>query len=398
MAKKKRANGEGSIFRRPNGLWCGLITAGRDPATGKLKRMSFSGRTRAEVQVKIAKALADLQAGTAVLPTKLTVGQWLDCWLEEYKKPSLRPTTFDSYEAMVRCHLKPAIGHIPLKDLRPEHLQRLYNDELAEGTSPRTVRYIHAVIHQALRQAVKNQLVGRNVAEATTLPAEERKEIHPLTLEQVNQLLASIQQDRLYPAILLELATGLRRGELLALRWQDVDLRAGTLTVRRNLVRIRNHDGGGAKTRLVFQEPKTPQSRRTIPIPEDVVAELKRHKARQNQEKLLLGQAYQDNDLVFCLEDGRPLDPRNFTRHFDALLEKAGLPHIRFHDCRHTFATALLELGEHPKVVQHILGHSRIAMTLDTYSHASLDLEKRAMARLNEALRERKVPSQAEGN
>lgn len=138
---------------------------------------------------------------------------------------------------------------------------------------------------------------------------------------------------------------------------------------------------------LVFQEPKTSQSRRTIPIPEDALEELKRHKARASQEKLLLGQAYQDHGLVFCLPDGRPLEPRNFTRHFDRMLEEAGLPHIRFHDARHTFATLMLELGESPKTVQTMLGHSRIAMTMDLYSHVSLELEKKATARLNAALR-----------
>lgn len=396
---KRRGNGEGCISRRKDGTWCAVITVGRKE-NGKPKQRFFYGRTRQEVAEKLNKALADIQQGTYVEPSRLTVGNWLDTWLNEYKKPEVRPTTWDSYEYTSRVHIKPAIGALKLKDLRPEQLQHLYNEKVKAGLSATTVRYIHAVMHQALEQAVKNGLLVRNVSEATTLPRQVKKEIHPLTLDQVRRLFQAMEEDRLFPAIYLELATGLRRGELLGLRWQDVDLKAGTLTVRQELVRIRNHDAqeGERKTRLIFQEPKTATSRRTIPIPEDALAELKRWKARQNEEKLLLGPAYEDNGLVFCAEDGRPLDPRSFTKHFDRMLKRAGLPHIRFHDARHTFATLMLELGEHPKVVQQMLGHSRIAMTLDTYSHVSLDLERQAAARLNEVLKKEKAPSTAEGN
>jgi integrase len=173
------------------------------------------------------------------------------------------------------------------------------------------------------------------------------------------------------------------------LRWRDLDLGTGLLKVRQTLVRVGNHDAtnGGRKTRLIFQEPKTNPSRRTIPIPEDIIEELKRHKAQQAQEKLLMGQAYEDYGLVFCQANGQPIDPRNFTRYFERLLKQAGLPHIRFHDGRHSFATLMLELGESPKVVQTMLGHTKIATTLDIYSHVSLDLEKKAAARLNAVLR-----------
>ncbi|TDA67706.1 MAG: site-specific integrase [Clostridia bacterium] len=391
----KRGNNEGSVTQRSDGRWQGAVTTGRDPATGKLKRVFFYGATREEAARKVTAALAEVQRGTFVEPTKLTVGQWLETWLVEYKKTELRPTTWDSYEITARVHIKPAVGELKLKDLRPEHLQRLYNEKAKAGLSPKTVTYIHTVIHGALGQAVKNGLVIRNVAEATTLPRKVKKEIRPLTLEEVKQLFDAIEQDRLFPAIYLELATGLRRGELLGLRWQDVNLKAGTITVKQGLVRVRNHEAqeGERKTMLVFQELKTATARRTIPIPEDVLAELKRWKARQNEEKLALGQGYRDNGLVFCAEDGQPLDPRSFTRHFDQMLKCAGLPHIRFHDARHTFATMMLELGESPKVVQQMLGHSQIAVTLDIYSHVSLDLERKAAARLNEVLKKEKAPS-----
>lgn len=388
MPKKKRGAGEGSISQRPDGRWMAQMTIGRK-ADGKPRRLTFYGKTRREAADKLTAALGDARKGTLVEPNQMTVAQWLTIWLEEYKKNRIKPTTWDSYEVQVRRHLITALGGMRLKDLRAEHLQRLYNEKLSAGLKPRSVRYIHHVIHSALDQAVKNQLVASNVGEAVELPADKRFEIKPLSLEETKQLLASTKEDRLYPAILLEFSTGLRRGELLALRWSDVDFKQGVLRVNRVLVRISNRGPEAqTKTQLTFQEPKTAASRRSVPIPDHALAELKRHKTRQRRERLLVGEAYRDQDLVFCREDGQPLDPRNFTRRFDRMLAQAGVPHIRFHDARHTFATLLLELGEHPKVVQQLLGHARIATTLDTYSHVSLDLEKRAAAKLDDALKE----------
>jgi integrase len=301
---------------------------------------------------------------------------------------------------MIRCHLKPALGHIALKDLRPDQVQRLYNDKRDARLSSRTVRYLHMILHGALKQAMKNQLVMRNVSEATTPPARKTRKMRPLTLAQVNQFLAAVKEDRLFPAIFLALGTGLRRGELLALRWSDIDLNAGVLHVRQALIRVGNYDAsaGDRKTRLIFQEPKTEESRRTIPVPADIIEALTHHKARQAQERLLFGEAYDDQGLVFCQVTGQPIDPRNFTRSFTRLLQQAGVPHIRFHDGRHTFATLMLELGEAPKTVQTMLGHTKIATTLDIYSHVSLDLEKRAAARLNAALQGGLSSSGTRGN
>jgi integrase len=205
----------------------------------------------------------------------------------------------------------------------------------------------------------------------------------------VQQFLDAVREDRLFRAFFLEIGTGLRRGELLGFRWRDVDLEAEVVHVRQTLVRVGNHDAtvSNPKTRLIFQEPKTEQSRRTIPIPAAIIEELKCHKARQAEEKLLIGKAYEDHGLVFCRANDRPIDPRNFTRHFERLLQRAGLPRIRFHDTRHTFATLMLELGEAPKVVQSMLGHTKISTTLDIYSHVSLDLERQAAAKLNALLR-----------
>lgn len=386
---KRRGNHEGSIVRRGDGRWMAMMTIGRDPATGKLQRVALYGKTRQAVADKLSQALSDRSRGTFVAPHKLTVGEWLDTWLRDYKEPKLRPISYDSYAMLIRLHIKPALGHVPLKDLRPDQVQRLYNAKRDAGLSPRTIRYIHTVLHGALKQAMKTQLVGRNVTEATELPSGKTRTMRPLTLEQVQQFLAAVRDDRLFAAVFLALGTGLRRGELLGLRWQDLDLDAGVLHVRQTLVRVGNHEGGTGdrKTRLIFQAPKTEQSRRVIPIPGQIIETLRRHKARQAEERLLLGEAYEDQGLVFCQANGRPIDPRNFTRSFERLLKQAGVPRIRFHDGRHTFATLMLELGEAPKTVQTMLGHTKISTTLDIYSHVSLDLERKAAARLNAVLR-----------
>jgi integrase len=386
---KRRGNHEGSLTKRADGRWMARITIGRDPATGKLRRLCLYGRTRQEIATQLARALSDVGHGSFVAPHKLTVGEWLDVWLRDYKQPSIRPVTLDSYANMIRIHLKPALGQIPLQALRPDQVQRFYNDKREAGLSARTVRYLHTILHSALKQAMKNQLVVRNVSEATTLPGGKTRIMHPFTLGQVQQFLDGVREDRLFAAFFLEIGTSLRRGELLGVRWRDVDLEAGVVHVRQTLVRVGNHDATAIdrKTRLIFQEPKTEQSRRTIPIPAAIIDQLKRHKARQAQEKFLMGEAYEEHGLVFCQANGQPIDPRNFTRHFERLLQQAELPHIRFHDTRHTFATLMLELGEAPKVVQSMLGHTKISTTLDIYSHVSLDLERQAAAKLNALLR-----------
>ena len=378
---------KGSITKRKDGLWQAAITIGRDPATGKLKRATFYAKTRQEAADKLTKALRDTVQGIFVAPHKLTLGEWLNTWLWEYKRPKLRSNTLDSYIEKVRTHLQPGLGHIPLKDLRPDQVQHFYNERRQHGLSTRTIRYCHTLLHGALAQAEKNQLVARNIATLVEPPRKERKEMQTLTLDQVTTtLLPTLEQDRLGAAIFLAFGTGLRRGELLGLRWRDVDLQTGKLHVRQTLYRIRNHDDSERKTQLVFQEPKTEKSRRTVPIPALCLPALKRHKTRQAEEKLLIGAGYQDHGLVFCGIDGQPCDPAAFTRHFTRLLKRVGLPLIRLHDTRHTYATWLLEQGVALKVTQTLLGHSSIAVTADVYSHVNPEIQRDAAERLNAAL------------
>lgn len=393
---KHRGHNEGSVYQRPDGRWVGQITTGYTPE-GKPKRATFYGKTKKEILEKLNEAKHQVNNGTYVEPSRETVGHWLSTWLTEYVKPHVRPTTRDNYAQTIRKYMIPEIGHIQLRQLTPTHLQKLYNDLLARGLSNRTVRLVHTIAHASLKQALENGLVARNVADATKPPRPQKQEMRVLSPEEEARFLEVIEEDRLGTAFLLDLATGLRRGELLALRWSDVDLKEGTIHVNRTIVRV-VADNGPAKTALVYQEPKTKHGRRAVPIPEALLPELKAHKARQAQEKLLLGPAYEDNGLVFCAEDGRPLDPASFGKHFAKLAAKAGISGATLHSLRHTYATRLLEANEHPKVVQELLGHSNIAMTLDTYSHVMPELKKAAAAKLNGLFTKKKAPSTTEGN
>ncbi|MGB9858951.1 MAG: tyrosine-type recombinase/integrase [Moorellaceae bacterium] len=381
----RRGNNEGSIRRRKDGLWEARVTLGHDPETGKLKRLSKYFKTRREAQEWLARTLHERATGTFVEPHELTLGEWLDRWLTFYKVPNRRRTTVDNYETMIRVHIKPALGHVPLMKLEASHLQEFYNQKAREK-SARTVHLLHFIIGSALKQAVKEGKLYRNVNEATELPPMRKKEVAPLSAEEVRRFLDVASGDRLYAAFLLELGTGLRRGELLALKWEDIDLEGGLLKVRRTVARVKARDGGPRKTELVYQEPKTEESGKPVPIPRLVLEELRRHRARQEEEKAFFGAAYQDSGLVFCTEDGKQIDPSNFLRHYKSLLRKAGLPEASFHALRHTFATLLLEAGEDLKTVQELLRHTRIDVTADIYSHVTERLKRRASAKVDEIL------------
>ncbi len=387
---RRRGNNEGTISKRKDGRWCAAITTGYDDE-GRQNRQFYYGKTRQEVADKLNQAVHRLSTGTYVEPNKITVGQWVDTWLNEYKKPSVRPTTYESYEYLTRVHIIPSIGHITLKDLRPEQLQKLYNDKLCKGRtdnsgglSARTVRYIHIIIHEALSQAVKNNLIVRNVSELTTLPKQSKKEMRVLTLEEQSRFLDTLEDDRLRAAYILALATGIREGELMALRWQDVDLKEGLIKINRSIKRVKNFDRNTTvKTKLIFQEPKTNAGKRTIPLPFSVIGELEAHKKRQLLEKMEARKVYTDNDLVFCNEIGNPTEPATIAQKFYKLIKKAGIDKANFHALRHTYATRLLEANEHPKVVQEILGHSDISMTLNTYSHVMPEIKKAAAQKID---------------
>lgn len=368
----KRANGEGSVRQRADGKWEARISK-RDPVSGKLKYFSYYGKTRKEAYDKLVKAQAEIQKGTFVDPDKITFGDWLTVWLNEYKKNKIRPSTWALYEMMSRVHILPFLGKIPLQRLQTSDIQRLYNAKAENGKvdgsgglSSRAIHAIHQVVNGALAQALKENRVVRNVADAVDLPKLAYSETQILNLEQVNQLLETAKESFDYVALLLEAGTAMRRGELLGLRWADVELDTGTIHVRQSLSRVTKPDGD-KKTRLVFQPPKTKKGQRIISVPVSILKELRTHKARQNQEKLALGKKYNDLGLVFAGPEGNPLDPRAFTKRYEKLLAKAGLPKVSFHSLRHSVAVALANNGISPKELQNLLGHEKFGTTMDIY-------------------------------
>lgn len=380
---KKRGHGEGTITRRKDGRWAAQASIGYDHE-GRLKRLTKYFRTRQEAAAWLAEVQHKRRTGAFVEPDRITVGEWVLRHLQTYVKPKVRPTSYANYRDVARLHIVPAIGSVPLQKLRRHMVQEFYNS-LKDRFSPWRIARIHIVLSGALKQAVRDNLIPTNPTDYTTRPPVKRQEITVLTREEVNRYLDAARGDRLYPAFLLELTTGLRRGELLALRWQDVDLTKGEITVRQALSRVCYADEG--YTRLEITDTKTEASKRTIPLLPDVVRELKALKRRQAEERLFFGQAYQDKDLVFAQEDGRPVDPRTFHRRHTVILKKAGVKHVRLHDLRHTFATLLLQAGENPENLRDLLGHTKTSTTLDLYCHSTMEGKKKAVARLKDIIK-----------
>jgi integrase len=368
----RRGHGEGSIYQRKDGRWVASITLEGH------KRKEFYGKTRKEVQEKLKVALRELEQGALVTGPQQTVSQYLNEWLKVHKQ-AVRPRTYERYEAIVRLHLAPTLGKIPLQKLTGQHLQRLYTEKLESGLSSTTVSAIHNMLHTALDKAIKLGILTRNVCETVSPPRKTHKEMNPLTPEQIHQLLEAAKGHPQEALFILALATGMRRGELLGLKWQDINFERGVLQVRRALTRM--------PTGLGYQEtePKTKKSRRSIVLIAFAIEALKKHRAKQLEMKLAAGDTWEEHDYVFCAPAGKHLNPGyDVLVQLKKLLKKAGLPDVRFHDLRHSTATLLLSKGTHPKVVQEILGHSVISMTLDTYSHVLPTMQKDAMQGLND--------------
>jgi integrase len=374
----KRGHGEGSIYRRKDGRWTAEISL----EGGKSKFLY--GKTRKEVQERLKAALYEQQQGTLVTGPQQQVGQFLIHWLDDMHKQSIRARTYERYEEIVRLHLVPGIGYHQLQKLLPQHLQSFYKKKLEGGLSTTAVISFHNVLHKALETAVRWNLIARNTCDLVSPPRRKRFEIQPLSMQQIRQFLIAAHGHRLEALFILALATGMRRGELLALKWQDLDLEQGTLQVRRILTRIPSKLPGRG---FEEAEPKTDKGRRSIVLPLFTVEALKGHRLRQREAKLKAGPAWQDHDYVFCTSIGTHLNPtRDVLDVLKSLLGKAGLPDIRFHDLRHSSATMLLSMKVHPKIVQEILGHSQIAITLDIYSHVLPTMQEEAMNKINEAL------------
>lgn len=381
----KRGNGEGSIYKQRDNLWAGAVTIGRND-NGKAKRQTIYGKTRKEVADKIAKLQNDMLSGTFVEPNRLTVGGWVDAWLRDYKRNSLKPATYASYETNLRVHIKPHIGHILLKKLTTHDVQRMESIIFDGGkTSTSLIIKIHNVLHGALDQAVKNQLVSRNVSDGVELPAHKTKQIRILSMDEQKAFVAALEDEPSRAAFLTLLYTGLRVGELLALTWDDIDLSSGIIRVTKNLVTYMNHgeDRGTRKTAMLVQDsPKTKSGKRTVPLPVFLRGILAEHKLEQCQQAILLEGIYNDQNIVFPTATGNYCYTRNLQEKLTRITKNAGLEKLTIHALRHSYATRLFEQGVPAKTVADLLGHANPVVTQMVYIHVMPEVKFDAVQKL----------------
>lgn len=354
----RRARGEGSVYpRRSDGLWVGALSM--PDGTRKV----FYGKKQLEVLEKLAQAKSDLRRGQLAVGSNTTVQEYLEDWLENIHKPTIRLSTYLDYRKVLKNYLVPGLGKVKLHKLAPQQVQVFYTRKINEGLAPKTVRNMHGVLHKALDIAVKWGILPRNVCDAVTPPRVPRKEQTVLTKDQAHTLLEELKAHRLEALLTLAITSGMREGELLTLRWQDINLEDCSLQVKRAVSYLKGYG-------YVESEPKTTKGRRSIKLPIFVVDILIRHKIQQEAQRREVGSAWIEKDLVFTNAQGYFYSASTLRKVFRRFLVSIGLPHMRFHDLRHSAATILLAMNVHPKVVQEILGHSQIAVTLDVYSHA----------------------------
>lgn len=377
-------------IRRRGRSWLVTVEMGRDPLTGQRRRVNLTASTRREAKREEARLRHEVATGIDIEPSKITLAEYLNRWLESMR-PSLGPRTFARYVALMRRQVIPRIGSVTLTKLRPLHVQQLYA-KLREngridgrgGLADKSLLQTHRIFSEALKHAVGLQLVHQNVCQMVKAPQVRRKEVRTLSPDETRVLVdAATAADSVYgDAIILAIHTGMRMGELLGLKWEDVDLDQERLIVKRSLQHL-------DKNRVVFQQPKTPKSRRSMPLGPTALDSLKRLRRRQLEERLSVGPGYKEQDLVLASAVGTSISPANVRRAFERILKSAGVERVRFHDLRHTHASLLLARGIHPKVVSERLGHASIAITLDTYSHVLPVLQEEAACDLDAWLAER---------
>ena len=367
---KRRANGEGNIRKRKDGRWEGRYTAGRRSDDKPIYK-NVLGKTQSEVKEKLKKAIEDAKGVDASKVGEYTVGQWMDVWFENYASLKVRPSSHLTYRGYIKNHIKPYIGNIPLNKLTSLDLQKLYKRLLSsgridrieaknqpKGLSPKTVRNINQIISSAIDFAKSHKLILTNPTEACALPKVEHQEMKTLTAEQLAAFFQEAKHSGVFEMYYLELATGLRRGELLGLKWEDVDLTSGIIRVRRQIYRI---DG-----KVVEAPLKTKNAYRTILIGADAISVL-----LEQKEKRV-------GDYVFPSPTGGPISPDSVLHMLHRVLKRAGLPAVRFHDLRHTFATLAIQNGVDIKTVSGMLGHFSAGFTLDTYAHVTTPAQREA--------------------
>lgn len=373
----KRGNGEDSIYKDGD-RWRGAVSLGWD-ANGNRIRKKVSGRTRAEAVGKLRKLREQVDMGT-VPDDKLTIKAFLDRWLTINLPGTVSESTEDDYNDTVRLHLIPALGRKRLTKLTVVDLDKLWKAKREAGYSANSIRIMRTVLRKALGQAEREGIVPRNVAALSSAPRIRAKEGRTLTVEQARQLLTTVTGHRFDVAIMIALAYGMRRGEVLGLHWSALDWEAGTLRVTHGVKRIKNRDkASDRRTTLVVSELKTAKSRRTLVLTPEIVAKIRAHRSRQSEAKIAAGPLWQDHGLIFTSEVGTPMDPDNFSHTFSKLCQKADLGHWHPHELRHSGASLMLAQGTPLHVVSEILGHASITITKDVYGHL-LEGDKRAAA------------------
>src|SRR3954465_10806978 len=375
----RASNGESTIYKGADGRWHGYVSVGFT-LDGKLDRRHVSSKSRGVVLARVRELERKRDSGMISETSTPTVAWWLEQWLTTIAPRRVRQRTLESYESAVRKHLIPGIGRHRLDRLRPEHLDQLYTALLDDGYSPASVLRHHRILSRALTVAVQRGHVPRNVATLVDPPAQRPSDLATaLDLDEARAVLEEAATVRNSARWTVALALGLRQSEALALQWKDVDLLNNTLTVRRSIHRVR---GGG----LIYEEPKSKRSQRTLALPLPLVAELHRHKAAQLAEQMLAGSEWHDEDLVFAQPNGRPIDKKTDYDDWTALLKRAGVRPVRLHDGRHTAATLLLTENVHPRVVMELLGHSQMRTTMDIYTHVMPALAREAADRMGTLL------------
>ena len=379
-SNSKNAKGSGTIRKRSDGRWEARYTTGIDPKTGKQIQKSVYGKTQKEVRQKLTEVTAEIDSGTYL---EQTVGEWLDTWLKTYALYSVKSYTYDAYERSCNIHIKPALGRIRLSALTAPQIQQFYNEllkngrvqkknqpELKEhGLSPRMVQCVHVVLNKALEHAVEEKLILANPAKKCKIPKNTRKEMNILPEALIGPYLSAAKEHGILAPMYLELTTGLRRGELLALRWEDLDVQSRTLSINKSVARQNG--------KLVISTPKTPNSIRTVLLPEDTV-------------KLLIEEhdRHPANSYLFpSPRTGETWDPDGFRRLHDRIIKEIGAEHVRFHDMRHTFATLSLKSGVDVRTLSETLGHFSAGFTLSTYVHSTPGMKQNAADAIGSTIR-----------
>lgn len=381
---KIRANNEGNIRQRADGRWEVRISLGIDFATGEPKRISRYAATQAEA-VKLLHQLSFMRDTAPNRFRPVTLGEWLDMCLEVYMKNSLKQSTYNSYESYIRVHLKPALGDLTLQEITPRLLQQYYNYKSeTEGLAPKTIVNINLFLHKALSFAISEGYLSSNPAEAINLSRGHKPQIEILTRDEQAQLIHASYQHRYGVFVRLTLFTGLRLGELLGLRWEDIDFQMGLLHVRRTLNRLNKKERPSTlkenKTEIVIQEPKTENSIRSIPLLPSVVQDLIGWRSVQANDRIAAKEQYRDSGMLVTNQYGGYIEPRTFKDYYNQILEIGGMRHFTFHALRHTFASRAMEQGMDPKTLSVILGHYSVSFTLDTYAHVLIDHKREGMA------------------